>query len=201
MPDSSLYPVLSSLPPPDATNPTSTSIYPTQSAIHNSLAVYEELVSLTEREEETFIKSEFDKRRTRLGGPKPEQLRKDIGLEVWRPSKVKKPYKCPGGKADLALQLPTLYNEILNHPGTSDELRRDTESKLVRYKQQLFYVLPSTDPEKCQVGTQLDEIVNGIVSIGIPDEFAWCMWLEGRDTDTVGTWHAIKLLAALSSLL
>lgn len=80
--------MLSSLPPPDATNPTSTSIYTTQSAIHNSLAVYEELISLTEREEETFVRSEFDKRRTRLGGPKPEQLKKDIGLEVWRSSKV-----------------------------------------------------------------------------------------------------------------
>ncbi|OAX37205.1 superkiller protein 3 [Rhizopogon vinicolor AM-OR11-026] len=168
LPDSSLYPVLSSLPPPDATNPTSTSTSPSQSAIHNSLAVYEELISLTEREEETFIKSEFDKRRTRLGGPKPEQLRKDIGLEVWRSSK-----------------LPALYNEILNHPNTSDELRRATESKLVRYKQQLFFALPSTDPEKCQVGTQLDEMINGIVTIGIPDEFVWCMWLEGRDSDTV----------------
>ncbi|KAG2745039.1 superkiller protein 3 [Suillus brevipes Sb2] len=168
LPDSSLYPVLSSLPPPDPTNPTSTSIFPTQSAIHNSLAVYEELISLTEREEEIFIKSEFDKRRTRLGGPKPEQLRKEIGIEVWHSSK-----------------LPALYNDILNHPSTSDELRRATESKLIRYKQQLFLALPSTDPEKRQVGMQLDEMVHGIVTIGIPDEFAWCMWFEGRDSDTV----------------
>ncbi|KAG1761965.1 superkiller protein 3 [Suillus occidentalis] len=168
LPDSSLYPVLSSLPPPDPTNPTSTSIFPTQSAIHNSLAVYEELISLTEREEEIFIKSEFDKRRTRLGGPKPEQLRKDIGIEVWHSSK-----------------LPALYNDILNHPSTSDELRRATESKLIRYKQQLFLALPSTDPDKRQVGMELDEMVHGIVTIGIPDEFAWCMWFEGRDSDTV----------------
>ncbi|KAG1745363.1 superkiller protein 3 [Suillus paluster] len=188
LPDSSLYPVISSLPPPDPTNPTSTSIFPTQSAIHNSLVVYEELISLTEREEEMFIKSEFDKRRTRLGAPKPEQLKKDIGIEVWRSSK-----------------LPTLYNDILNHPNTSDELRRATESKLVRYKQQLFFALPPTDPEKRQIGTQLDEMVHGIVTIGIPDEFAWCMWLEGRDCDTVGTWHHIKStiiteLAALEGL-
>ncbi|KAG1851683.1 superkiller protein 3 [Suillus subluteus] len=176
LPDSSLYPVLSSLPPPDATNPTSTAIFPTQSAIYNSLAVYEELISLTEREEEMFIKSEFDKRRTRLGGPKPEQLRKDIGIEVWHSSK-----------------LPALYNDILNHPSTSDELRRATESKLIRYKQQLFLALPSTDPEKRQLGMQLDEMVHGIVTIGIPDEFAWCMWFEGRDSDTVGTGHAMNL--------
>jgi len=84
-------------------------------------------------------------------------------------------------------QLPVLYDEVLNHPGTSDELRRVIESKLVRYKQQLFYALPSTDPEKHQLGMQLDEIISGIVTIGIPDEFAWCTWLEGRDSDTVGT--------------
>ncbi|KAG2046495.1 protein prenylyltransferase [Suillus hirtellus] len=182
LPESSLYPVLSTLPPPDATNPTSTSISPTQSAIHNSLAVYEELVSLTEREEEMFIKSEFDKRRTRLGAPKPEQLKKDIGIEIWHSSKVKQP-----------CEHSALYNDILNHPSTSDELRRATESKLVRYKHQLFLALPSTDPEKRQVGMQLDEMVHGIVTIGIPDEFAWCIWFEGKDYDTVGTEQAIKL--------
>jgi hypothetical protein len=49
------------------------------------------------------MKSEFDKRRTRLGAPKPEQLRKDIGLEVWRSSKVNPSCKCPGGKVDLCI--------------------------------------------------------------------------------------------------
>lgn len=92
----------------------------------------------------------------------------------------------------FASQLPALYNEILNHPSTSDELRRATESKFVRYKQQLFFALPSTDSEKCQVGMQLDEMISGIVTIGIPDEFAWCMWLEGRDSDTVGSLHVMK---------
>lgn len=99
----------------------------------------------------------------------------------------------PVVKLIFALQLPALYNDILNHPGTSDELRRATESKLIRYKQQLFLALPSTDPEKRQVGMQLDEMVHGIVTIGIPDEFAWCIWFEGRDSDTVGTGHAVKL--------
>ncbi|KAG1844187.1 hypothetical protein DFJ58DRAFT_731304 [Suillus subalutaceus] len=130
------------------------------------LTVYEELISLTEREEEMFIKSEFDKRRTRLGGPKPEQLKKDIGIEVWHSSK---PY--------------TMIFLITPVPRT--KLRRATESKLIRYKQQLFLALPSTDPEKRQLGMQLDEMVHGIVTIGIPDEFAWCMWFEGRDSDTV----------------
>lgn len=99
----------------------------------------------------------------------------------------------PVVKLIFALQLPALYNDILNHPSTSDELRRATESKLIRYKQQLFLALPSTDPDKRQVGMELDEMVHGIVTIGIQDEFAWCMWFEGRDSDTVGTGHTIKL--------
>jgi superkiller protein 3 len=88
LPDSPLYATLSNLPPPDPTNPTSTSTFDTQAAIHNSLPVIEEIISFTERDEELFIKNEFDRRRTRLGGPSPDQLKKDIGVEVWGTSKV-----------------------------------------------------------------------------------------------------------------
>jgi len=63
-------------------------MFDTQSAIHNSLPTIEEIISIIERDEEVFIKNEFDKRRTRLGGPSPDQLRKDIGVEVWGTSRV-----------------------------------------------------------------------------------------------------------------
>lgn len=59
-----------------------------QTAVHNSLPIIEEIISLTERGEEVVIKNEFDKRRTRLGGPSPEQLKKDIGVEMWGTSRV-----------------------------------------------------------------------------------------------------------------
>jgi superkiller protein 3 len=49
----------------------------------------EEIISITERDEEAFFKNEFDKRRTRLGEPPPDQLKKDIGVEVWGTSKVR----------------------------------------------------------------------------------------------------------------
>ncbi|KAH7923951.1 TPR-like protein [Leucogyrophana mollusca] len=168
LPQSPYYTVLSNLPPPDPTNPTSTSTFSTQAAIHNSLPTIEEIIALTQIYEEGTIKSEFDKRRTRLGGPSPDQLRKDIGKEVWGSS-----------------ELPSLYNEILNHPSTSDELRRSTESKLVRFKQQYYFSLPSADPEKAKIGSELDDLVTGMVTIGIPDELAWSIFLEGKDTDTI----------------
>ena len=62
-----------------------------QTAIHNSLPVVEEIISLTEQNEEGSIKTEFDERRTRLGASQPDQLIKEIGLEVWRTSKVGTP--------------------------------------------------------------------------------------------------------------
>ncbi|KAF9222633.1 superkiller protein 3 [Gyrodon lividus] len=168
LPDSPLYATLSTLPPPDPTNPTSTSTFDTQTAIHNSLPVIEEIISITERDEEVFIKNEFDKRRTRLGGPPPDQLKKDIGVEVRGTSK-----------------LPSLYQEVLNHPSTSDELRRSTETKLIRYKQQYFYALPIASSEKATLRLELDELVNGVVVIGVPDELSWSIFLEGKDSDTI----------------
>ena len=89
LPDSPLAGTLSSLSPPDPTNPTASSISDTQAAVHNSLPVIEEIISITERDEEAFVKNEFDKRRTRLDGPSPDQLKKDIGVEVWGTSRVR----------------------------------------------------------------------------------------------------------------
>ncbi|KAG8892140.1 Superkiller protein 3, partial [Tulasnella sp. 403] len=66
LPSSSYYNVLSSLPPPEPTAPTSTTTYAIQSAIQNSLPILEELVSMEEKREERFINSEVDKRRMRL---------------------------------------------------------------------------------------------------------------------------------------
>ncbi|KAG6334505.1 hypothetical protein ID866_4588 [Astraeus odoratus] len=168
LPDSPVYDTLSNLPPPDPTNPTSTTTFSTQVAIDNSLPVIQEIISLTEQGEETFIRVEYDKRRTRLGAPPPDQLKKEIGLEVWKTSK-----------------LPSLYQEVLNHPQTSDELRRSTETKVVHYKQRHFYALPVSDPGKVELGSELDELVQGIVAIGIPDELSWTMFLEGMDKDTI----------------
>jgi superkiller protein 3 len=44
---------------------------------------------LIERDEEEVMKKEIDKRRMRLGAEGPEQLRKDVGREVWGSSKVR----------------------------------------------------------------------------------------------------------------
>lgn len=58
-------------------------------AIQNSLPIIEEIVSIIEKEEQLAVKNEVEKRRTRLGAAGPEQIRKDVGREVWGSSKVR----------------------------------------------------------------------------------------------------------------
>ena len=89
---------------------------------------------------------------------------------------------------------------MLNHPNTSDELRRSTETNIIRYKQQYFHALPLSDPQKAVLGSELDELVNGIVAIGIPDELAWSIFLEGMDKDTVCNYHFPLSVSYLSML-
>jgi superkiller protein 3 len=87
--ESSLYPVLSTLPPPNPTNPTSTTTFATQEAVHNSLPILEEIIALVEKDEDETVRKEIDKRRTRMNGPGLEELKKEVGREIWGASKVK----------------------------------------------------------------------------------------------------------------
>ena len=86
-------------------------------------------------------------------------------------------------------QLPEFYNEVLNHPNTSDELRRETESKLFSHKQRLMSVVPSSggfSKQKGQMSEELEEMVNGIVLLNIPNEPVWRYYLEGQDVYSLG---------------
>ncbi|KAF5389426.1 hypothetical protein D9757_004371 [Collybiopsis confluens] len=172
LPDSPLYPVLSTLMPPDSTNPTSTTTFQAENAIHNSLTVIEEIVTILEREEESYMKKEFGKRRTRLNAGPPDQIRKEIGREVWGTSKA---------------SLPDLYNQILDHPHTSDTSRRETDSKLLRYKHQYMLCLSSTEDLALKVGvaTEIEGMVSGAVLLHIPDDLAWTLYLERKNVETI----------------
>ncbi|KAJ4000018.1 TPR-like protein [Lentinula boryana] len=171
LPDSPLYEVLSNLPPPDSTNPTSTTTFPIQTALYNSLTVVEELIVILERDEESYLKREFEKRRTRLNAGPPEQIRKEIGQEVWGNSR-----------------LPSLYNQVLNHPNTEDTLRRQTESKLLRYKQQYMISLPASGDMmtmKEEVIKEIEDLISGMVLLHIPDELAWMLFLDKKDVENI----------------
>ncbi|TFY78330.1 hypothetical protein EWM64_g5681 [Hericium alpestre] len=171
LPDSPFYSTLSSLPPPDPTNPIATTTNSSQSAVQNSLPVLEEIVSLLEKDEQETIEQEMKKRRTRLNAGGPEEIKREVGREVYSASK-----------------LPVFYNELLNHPNTSDELRRSTESKLLRHKRQFLQALPSSGEKaeiKKQLMTEVQELVNGMVLLQIPDELAWTMFIDEQDAETL----------------
>ena len=89
LPTSDLYPVLSSLPPPDATNPDATTTFAAQSAIQDSLPIIQEIVQILEKYEETTFTQEVDKRRKRLGAPSPDVIRREVGYEICSESRVR----------------------------------------------------------------------------------------------------------------
>ncbi|TFK75308.1 TPR-like protein [Pluteus cervinus] len=171
---SPIYPTLSTLPPPDLTNPSGTTIAQTQTAIHNTLPVLEEIIQLIEKDEADVFKKELDTRRMRLNAPPLEQLKLDIGREIWGQSK-----------------LPTFYGEAINHPDTTDDQRRETEGKLLRYKQQYLYSVPNAKEHidlKTRLREEVNELINGIVILEIPDEEAWMTYLNGIDHQTLGSY-------------
>ena len=88
LPESKVYSLLSTLPPPDPTNPTVSTTNDTQEAIHNGFRVLEEVVALTEALEAETFKREVERRRMRLGAGTPEQLRKEVFLEIFDKSQA-----------------------------------------------------------------------------------------------------------------
>lgn len=82
-----------------------------------------------------------------------------------------------------------MYQEIINHPDTSDELRRETESKLLQHRQRLLFALPSSAEymdQKKSLTDEVQEMVNGIVLLGISNELAWNLFIEGKNAETIG---------------
>lgn len=91
LPGSRYHGLLSTLPPPEPTAPTTTTTYVVQSAIHNSFPILEELVAIEEAKEQAFIKRELEKRRTRLGAPPLPILKAEVEREAWLTSNVSTP--------------------------------------------------------------------------------------------------------------
>jgi superkiller protein 3 len=84
-------------------------------------------------------------------------------------------------------KLSSLYDEILNHPNTSDELRRRTESKQLRHKRDHLFALPVDDPLKQQLAIEVKKLVSGAVLLRVEDDLAWSAFINGQDCETIGT--------------
>lgn len=88
LPGSPYYSTLSSLPPPDRTNPTATTTFITQTAIQNSLPILEEMLGIQENKDTKQAAEELERRRRRLDAPPREQLKRQITCEISAASKV-----------------------------------------------------------------------------------------------------------------
>lgn len=85
---SPFHTLLSTLPPPDPTNPTSTTTFEAQVAIHHGSDILDEIIFLTEILEADTSSRELEKRRMRLGALGPDQLRKEVFRDISDSSQV-----------------------------------------------------------------------------------------------------------------
>ncbi|KAG9039837.1 Superkiller protein 3 [Tulasnella sp. JGI-2019a] len=180
LPDSRYYSLLSTLPAPEPTAPTSTPTYLVQSAIHNSFPILEELLAIEEDKQRAFITREVAKRRTRLDAPPLPILTADVEREAW-----------------ITFKLRYFYGEILNHPYTSDDLRRNIESKLLRHLHGYLTTIPSSPDMKklkAEQRAEVEAMADGAVLLSIPDLLAWTIYIEGRDVEHLEQYDPKMLL-------
>jgi superkiller protein 3 len=187
LPDSAIYPTLSTLPDPDPTNPTDSTTASSQAAIYNSLPILEEIVSLNEADETETLDKEIGNRRKRLNAGSPRSVRNEVIREVYGSSNVCPLYPLSILEFTYHYKLPYLYDEILNHINTSDELRRQTESKQLRRKRDHLFSVPLDDPMKRQLAIEVEKLISGVVLLRIPDELAWSTFIDGQNCEVIGT--------------
>lgn len=74
---------------------------------------------------------------------------------------------------------------MLNHPNTSDQLRRSTEASLLHRKQDRLLSIPPGDAEKERLRKEVMEMVDGMVLLQIPNQLAWSTYFETRDLESL----------------
>ncbi len=74
----------------------------------------------------------------------------------------------------------------MNHPKTTDERRRAVEAKLLQFKYRHLCALSTSDPLKKVLASEVQSLIDGVVLLGIPDEQAWTLYLDGQNCDSTG---------------
>jgi superkiller protein 3 len=94
-----------------------------------------------------------------------------------------------------------LYEEVIGHPNTTDDLRRVTEGKLLRHRVRFLHSLSATkDAERKKPASDIvDALVDGVVLLNIPDELAWSMSIEGKDAAIIGNFPSLVCSHGLTS--
>jgi superkiller protein 3 len=210
LPKSPYYDLLATLPEPQPTQPTGSSVYEIQQMIHDSLPVITEILASTETDEAKAIKSEIDRRRMRLTSGSAAETRQAVQREVMGKSRLPGVcYASPSPGSLCKRSRTELYREVLSHPSASDEIRRETESKLLHYLHTLLCALPSpfataesilteaaqeqrakeqrkAGKAKETLRADLEELARGMVLLKLPNELAWRIALDWTDVASAG---------------
>ncbi|KAK4701573.1 superkiller protein 3, partial [Phenoliferia sp. Uapishka_3] len=198
LPSSPSHKLLLQLPPATPTAPLSTSLHSLQLSLLSALPTLLELTSLTESFESSSLTSELNRRRQRLGGTtlSAAETRRRLEAEMMPSS-----------------GLPGLYKAILEDPdaGSDEELRRNTERKLLGHLGKVLKALPSSFDERSEVDLkkvekrkevmeeeerdkervrgEVEELARGMVVVGVKEEEAWRITMDWRDS--FGTWESV----------
>lgn len=160
-----------------------------QLTLQSSLPTLLELTELVTTIETNALEGEVSKRRQRLGGQtlSAAETRRAVQREQM-----------------VSSRLPALYRAVLNDPdaGSREELRRETERKLLEHLRTLLASLPSEydlltvdlkkvakrkeDVErereaKARVRDEVEDLAKGMVIVGVQDEAAWRVVIEWSD--------------------
>lgn len=192
LPSSSLRGLLATLPPPNSTNPTASTVHETQLLLLSTLPLLLEILSLICAEESMTIEAEVKKRRQRLGGQTMSALETRRAVE---------------GELLPTSRAVALYEAILADPDAAEnvELRREMEHRLLVHLRTHLAALPSSmDPpslnlnavpksaerreaeerEKARLRSQVEQLSRGLVIIRAEEEGAWNVVLDWSDVYT-----------------
>lgn len=195
LPSSPFFGLLSTLPPPDPTNPTASPIHELLVSLQNTLPIIYEILGLALADESGYISKEVATRRTRLSSARltPAEQKAEVIREVYPRSR-----------------LPSLWREVINHPSASDAERHDAEGSMLEHAKTLLEALPSPFPaqiadfstagaagatttadpsrdektreawarEKDALRRDVEEMARGLVVVGVPNEVAWTIVLD-----------------------
>ena len=125
---------------------------------------YTRLAEITEEEEKEKINKEIGERRTRIGARK-DQVTAEVKREIYSKS-----------------NLESLYHEIINWTH-NDEVRRQTEEKLLRRVYDALLTLPFA--QKAEKRNEVMDMARGMVIIKHPYTLAWDITLEWSDAENV----------------
>ncbi|EPY51184.1 ski complex TPR repeat subunit Ski3 [Schizosaccharomyces cryophilus OY26] len=135
-------------------------------------SLYMQMADLQESLDHDYYQREVNKRKSRLGA-RIDQVIRDVEKEIINNSPIE-----------------NIYMEIINW-SQDDEIRRLTETKLLYMYLKRLYA--SDSKEKAIWRNKVWELVQGMITLHIPEQTAWTIYLEWQDHSHVDQLNPIEI--------